>query len=96
VNEPAQVFGEWRRTGYCCRCGDCCKGNPFTGSPEGYCPFFAVQWNVEREGWQGHCTDRTSANTYYTMACAMYPTHPSQIEDKPHCTYRFERIADGR
>ena len=91
--EAPRIFGEWERTGHCSRCGECCKGNPFTGIPEGYCPLFAVQWDPEREGWRGCCTDRT--HEYYQKACAPWPSHPDQIADKPHCTYQFRRVADG-
>lgn len=92
-DDQPQVFGEWERTGHCCRCGDCCKGNPFTGEPGGYCPLFAVVWDKTREGWQGHCTDRQ--HPYYLNACVSWPSHPDQIADKPHCTYQF-RATDGR
>jgi hypothetical protein len=73
------------RSGECNRCGDCCKGNPFTGEPGGYCPLFA--WASEGVG---HCTDRR--HRYYLSGCNVWPTHPDQIADKPNCSYTFARV----
>lgn len=78
----------WRRTGACCGCGACCKGDPYNGergaSPvEGMCVMFASGVG---------CTDKSAANPYYGNACAQWPTHPHQVADKPECTYRFERV----
>lgn len=86
VSDEPQVFGEWRRTGYCCRCGDCCRDSE---SPTGYCSLFVLHWDQAREGFQGHCADRSSDT--FTAGCDVWPQHPAQIADKPHCTYRFER-----
>lgn len=74
------------RTGECCRCGDCCKGNPFTGEQGGYCPLF--KWVGSGVG---HCADRQ--HPYYLNGCNVWPTHPQQIVDKSGCSYRFEKVA---
>jgi len=92
--DPPVVFGEWQRTGHCSRCGDCCRGNPFADDPTGYCPLFTFVWDKASEGYRGNCSDRT--HEYYLKACQHWPSHPDQIADKPHCTYQFTRVADGR
>ncbi len=94
ADDAPQVFGEWERTGHCSRCGDCCRGNPFTGDPEGYCPLFSFVWDKAAEGYRGSCTDRT--HPYYLNGCNVWPSVPEHIADKPHCTYVFTRVADGR
>ena len=78
----------WKRSGYCCHCGDCCRGNPFTGEVEGYCPLFDLHSK------DGHCKGY-GKHPYYLSGCNIWPTHPDQIADKPRCTYRFEQVSDG-
>ncbi len=77
----------WRRTGYCCGCGACCRGDAFggqLGAPEveGMC--FMYREDVG-------CSDKT--NPVYVNACSKWPTHSHQIADKPDCTYRIERVS---
>ena len=38
----------------------------------------------------GVCTDREAH--YYKMACAHWPSHPTQITDYPSCSYVFTRV----
>lgn len=82
---------QWKRTGECNRCGECCRsGDPFAGelgagSVEGACPLY-----VEEDG-RGACSDRT--NGYYLAGCALWPSEPDHIRDYPSCSYRFERAA---
>lgn len=76
----------WLRTGYCCQCGQCCVGDPFTGSAEGYCPL--LKWLSPE---QGICTDL--GNEYRLKACAHWPSKPEHVAQWPQCTYKFERIA---
>jgi hypothetical protein len=94
--EPERIFehnGEkYLRTGYCCRCGQCCVGNPFSEDDnepepvvENYCPIF--RWLEEGVG---HCSNRE--HPYYLRGCVDWPTHPGQITDKPGCTYEFTEI----
>lgn len=80
----------WVRTGECCRCGQCCWGDPFNGEQggpliEGACPLLGL--------FSGRyvCTDRQ--HPYYLNGCNVWPTHPAQIADKPGCSYRFEKVA---
>lgn len=80
----------WRRSGYCCRCGDCCRGDPFngtqgTGPVEGYCPFFS--W--ESEG-VGQCNGREGY--YYSIGCNVFPGEPDIVAAHPQCTYRFDLV----
>lgn len=81
------------RTGECCRCGECCTGDPFDGSEgisvvPGTCPLYRIV-----EG-RGHCSNRK--HPYYLQGCVNFPEHPSQIADKPSCSYKFELISNGR
>lgn len=68
-------------------------GDPFNGGEgepavEGFCPLF--RW---REDGSGHCSDRE--HPYYLNGCDSFPSHPSQIADKPSCTYSFVAVAGG-
>lgn len=75
----------YRREGECCRCGECCRGNPFDGPDTEYCPLF--RWLEEGVG---ECTDRE--HPYYLNGCNVFPSHPGQIADKPSCSYRFVEV----
>lgn len=82
--------GTFVRTGECCRCGQCCFGDPFQGALgdppiPGACPLLALH----SDGYV--CTDRQ--HPYYLNGCNVWPTHPGQIADKPNCSYTFERVA---
>jgi hypothetical protein len=87
----------WVRSGYCCRCGQCCVGDPFSDVDRprravmpGYCPLYEVREGV------GFCAGHVGVvkageeNSYYLNACATWPDHPSLIIDKPACTYKFD------
>jgi len=81
--------GVYVRSGECCRCGQCCWGDPFGGemgepSIKGACPLLALHDGVYT------CTNRQ--HPYYLNGCNVWPTHPGQIADKPGCSYRFERV----
>lgn len=100
----------WKRSGYCCRCGECCVGNPYEDgeypsnasqemrkSPKvaGYCPLFS--WISPG---QGHCSGHIGVappgqeDPYYMAGCSAWPQSPSEIEDKPSCTYKFTWVDD--
>jgi hypothetical protein len=86
--------GVFIRTGECCRCGECCQGDPFLGEMgepeiEGACPLLTLL----PDGLHA-CSDRE--HPYYLSGCNIWPSHPDQISDKPSCTYKFERVSDGR
>lgn len=93
----------WVRSGYCCRCGECCKGDPYEGrddqrtplmrrapSVQGYCPLF--EWHAEGEGFcVGHigAVPAGQEDGYYMGGCVHWPDHPDQLKDYPRCTYSF-------
>jgi len=90
--QPDESVLVFERKGYCSRCGECCKGDPFNGEEghaiiEGYCPLFDLL-----EG-KGHCTDRQ--HPYYLNGCNVWPTHPDQLADKPSCTYSFTLVENA-
>lgn len=68
----------YRRTGYCCQCGECCKG----------CPM--LLWiNPER----GVCKDRIEGRPQQCgQDVRGWPYIPEHIEGRPKCTYKFEEI----
>jgi hypothetical protein len=78
------------REGECCRCGQCCFGDPFEGEmglaaiPDA-CPLLRFHDGTFA------CSDRR--HPYYLNGCNVWPTHPDQIADKPGCSYRFELVA---
>lgn len=99
----------WVRSGYCCRCGDCCVGDPFEGDLDaphrselmkriprvaGYCPLYEIR--DEGFEYKGFCAGHIGAappgkeDSYYMSGCNVWPDNPSQIADKPRCTYKFE------
>lgn len=76
-----------RRTGYCCRCGECCHtGDPFSGADEGPCALF--RWVGPT---LGACADRH--NAYYLSGCVDWPSKPEHLIGKPSCTYQFEVLS---
>jgi hypothetical protein len=97
----------WVRGGYCCRCGDCCKGSPPSGisalvdthppAVAGYCPLF--EWRDSPEG-RGFCIGHIGAvpsgqeDSYYMMGCVLWPGDPDAIKNYPNCTYTFQWVDD--
>ena len=84
--------GKFIRSGTCCRCGECCFGDPFEGERgipeiEGAC-FLLTFANGKFS-----CKDRQ--DPYYLKGCNEFPSHPGQIADKPSCSYRFEEVISG-
>jgi hypothetical protein len=88
----------WQRGGYCCRCGDCCKGVPpaLADQPEevsGYCPLFS--WSQPSAEGPGFCRGHTGAvpageeNFYYLSGCNVWPESPDNIQGYQNCTYTF-------
>jgi hypothetical protein len=77
----------WVRSGECCHCGECCKGDPFNGEQgapavAGYCPLYQLSEH-------GHCAGY-GKHPYYLSGCNVWPDRPELIADKPSCTYSFE------
>ena len=84
----------WVREGECCKCGDCCRGNPRPGdwldAPDGACPLLGI---VRKDGTRlcrGH-----GVNEYYLTGCNVWPSEPYHIENYSRCTYRFEWVDGG-
>lgn len=81
----------WVRSGYCCQCGECCRGDdPFGGElgpppVPGFCALYRVV-----DG-HGHCAGHEPPHhPYYLQGCDRWPDRPEVIANYPHCTYRFE------
>lgn len=101
-DEPPRVYGEWTRTGYCCRCGDCCaSGNPFPlpdkSDESDPCPYLSAT----RDDGTRHCTahdntdEATDVGRYRVMACSLWPSKPEHVARYPRCTYVFVRTGGG-
>jgi hypothetical protein len=95
----------WVRGGYCCRCGQCCVGDPFddTNRPRtavvaGYCPLF--EWHMNAPEGPGFCAGHTGVvppgqeNPYYLAACSTWPDDPHCIANYDKCTYTFTWVDD--
>jgi hypothetical protein len=81
----------WRRSGSCCKCGDCCRG-PIDDLPEqtdGACPYLGKEHNGERL-----CAIHGTVGTYWAHGCNVWPSDPVHIENYKRCTFRFEWIDD--
>lgn len=98
----------WVRSGYCCRCGECCVGDPYAGNDEqrpselmkrappveGYCPLYEI-----RDG-QGFCAGHVGVapegqeDPYYMAGCVAWPSAPDNIAGCPSCTYTFTWVDD--
>jgi hypothetical protein len=86
----------WIRSGECCRCGECCVGDPFADEDrpreavvQGYCPLFELHQGAP-EG-DGFCIGHEPPNQhpYYLSGCNVWPDHPDNIVNCPSCTYKF-------
>lgn len=75
----------WRREGYCCRCGDCCRGDATGGARTPDCP----NLRVDDEG-VASCADRAGA--YYLAGCVDWPSKPEHVAPHAACTYVFTRV----
>jgi hypothetical protein len=90
----------WIKGGYCCRCGECCVGDPGSENMprpavvEGMCPFYRI---VDGKGF---CSTHTGVvpdeqrHPYYANDCSSWPHSPEEIADKPGCTYTFTWVDD--
>ena len=74
----------------------------------GYCPAF--EWRISNgefpdapaapSGYCGHCAGHSGVapsgqeEPYYLAGCNVWPTDPTQIADKPACTYTFTWVND--
>ena len=92
----------WRRTGHCSRCGNCCEdtenyfkdfdgdGNP--GGLEQVVPNKCAYFRWTEEGLSS-CVGRETA--YYKNGCNISPSKIEHLNDWPDCTYHFEKIENG-
>lgn len=86
------------RTGYCSRCGECCRPDPTDSGPvpqftqaelddpervAGYCPLF--RW---RDGF-GYCTGH-GWHPFWYSGCDRHPATPMDLLLTPSCTFTFE------
>ena len=85
----------WVRSGECCKCGDCCRGNPrpteWADAPNGDCPLLGILRTDGTRLCRGH-----GVNDYYLSGCVSWPSVPAHIQDYARCTYKFEWVEDGR
>lgn len=90
---------QWRRTGSCSRCGNCCDdtenvfaevdGNNQPGGltqvVPGKCAYF--RWG---DDGLSQCVGRDTK--YYKNGCIFSPTKQEHVSQWPDCTYQFERV----
>lgn len=93
---------QWRRTGHCSQCGDCCDdnvGDHFFANRDGdfnpggveqvvpgKCAYF--RWSADGKSL---CVGRDT--NYYKNNCAFWPSKIENIMNYPNCTYKFEKIS---
>lgn len=70
---------QWLRTGYCCQCGECCKG----------CS--QLVWITENV--RGVCKDRLDGVKEQCGQDVTWPPTPLQVAHCPSCTYKFEIVS---
>jgi hypothetical protein len=81
----------WVREGYCCKCGQCCRG-PIDDLPEqhdGACPYLKPEASGERL-----CAIHDTVDTYWSRGCNVWPSVPQHIDKHDRCTFSF-RWVDG-
>lgn len=68
----------WRRTGYCCQCGECCIG----------CP--VLLWITENV--RGVCKEKLLGIPQSCGQDDTWPPTPAHISNLKKCTYKFEEV----
>jgi hypothetical protein len=76
----------WIREGYCCKCGQCCRGaiDGLPAQADGACPYLKLETNGERL-----CSIHNTVDTYWARGCNVWPTDPHNIENYDRCTFSF-------
>ena len=77
----------WVREGYCCKCGQCCRGG-IDGLPaqaDGACPYLTA--NNDKD--ERLCSIHNTTDTYWAMGCNVWPTVPGHIASHDRCTFTF-------
>ena len=79
----------YQRFGDCCQCGDCCKGNPYTGEgAHDDCPHLLRG----AEGEKTACEIHGTVGTYWALGCNVWPTMPHHVAHIERCTFQFKLI----
>jgi len=92
----------WVRSGECCQCGECCRGDPFEhGEDDPRRSELMRQRSAQPPERPGACPLLTYKSTgealclghgtdpYYLSGCNVWPSVPGHIADCPSCTYSF-------
>ena len=81
----------WLREGYCCKCGDCCEGNPKRGTwpdkLDGMCPLLGRK----REDGTRLCIGH-GKHPYYLQGCVVWPSIPAHTLRHKRCTYSWRWV----
>ena len=83
----------WQRSGECCQCGECCRGNPNPGlwddAADGMCPLLGLK----RKDGTRLCTGH-GWHPYYRNGCNVWPHIPDHVAAYPSCSYRWTWVSD--
>lgn len=76
----------WVREGHCCKCGDCCRGDPFDphSLPDQPCPLLTVTNKDGTRLCKGY-----GVHSYYLSGCNVWPTVPEHTKHIERCTYTW-------
>ncbi len=78
----------WIREGTCCKCGDCCDGNPNPGlwedAPDGMCPLLGL---LQKDGTR-LCTGH-DGHPFYLQGCNVWPSIPEHVARFSRCSYTW-------
>lgn len=82
-----KTIGSYRKTGFCCRCGDCCRihGDPFSNNPKGGTACSKLVDNQCSIHGRGNAEEQR----FWNAGCNDWPRHPDDLRDVPNCTFRF-------
>lgn len=95
MTEKKRIRWNWVRSGYCCMCGECCNKHNFLDAPswrdntdiqldkEGYCRWFDRDTRL--------CLIQKTK----PLSCVRFPSHPTDIESFPNCTFKFDKIYES-
>jgi len=83
----------WKREGYCCKCGQCCRGaiDGLPAQDDGACPYLAAT-NAAGERL---CRIHDTVDTYWARGCNVWPSVPHHIEAYDRCTFTFVWVDDA-
>lgn len=82
--DPIDESIVYKRTGYCCKCGECCL-------PVIPCPHLSM--SMENGVQVGNCLIRNDMSYgAYIIGCISWPSEPDHIKGLEKCTYKFEVV----